>query len=137
MKTEIGISVAALAVLAAQGKDFDRATLNAMLEKLAASPEPWIRLKFAAYGVEDRGVLVQQEFLTDLSYGDGDFALEERFNKVSWVINGKRTPAQMSDVKLLKTFLSGGLVLTESRDVKVPLKRRMDRLRELLGETKK
>jgi len=40
MKTELGVSVAVLAALAAHGKDFDRATLNAMLEKLAASPEP-------------------------------------------------------------------------------------------------
>ena len=40
MKTELGVSVAVLAALAAHGKDFDRATLNAMLDKLAASPEP-------------------------------------------------------------------------------------------------
>ena len=40
MKTELGVSLAVLAALAAHGRDFDRATLNAMLEKLAASPEP-------------------------------------------------------------------------------------------------
>ena len=43
MKTELGVSVAVLAALAAHGKDFDRATLNAMLDKLAASPEPKVR----------------------------------------------------------------------------------------------
>ena len=42
MKTELGISVAVLSALAAQGKDFDRTELNAMLDKLAASPEPKI-----------------------------------------------------------------------------------------------
>ena len=34
------IGLAALAALAAEGKDFSREELNAMLDKLAASPEP-------------------------------------------------------------------------------------------------
>ena len=41
--TRIGIGFAALAALAAEGKDFNRAELNAMLDKLAASPEPKVR----------------------------------------------------------------------------------------------
>ena len=32
-----------LSALAAEGKDFDRDELNAMLDKLAASPEPKVR----------------------------------------------------------------------------------------------
>ena len=40
MKMEIGVGLAALSALAAKGKDFNRAELNAMLDKLAASPEP-------------------------------------------------------------------------------------------------
>jgi hypothetical protein len=40
MKMKIGVGLAALSALAAEGKDFDRAELNAMLDKLAASPEP-------------------------------------------------------------------------------------------------
>lgn len=100
-------------------------------------PAGWVRLEHAAYGLEERGVLMQLGNLKDLSYGDGDFALEERFDKVSWVINGRRTRAWMSDVNLLRTFLSGRLVLKEFRDEQVPLKRRIDRLRELLGEAKK
>ena len=40
MKTEIGVGAAVLAAFTAEGKDFDRAELNAMLDKLAASPEP-------------------------------------------------------------------------------------------------
>jgi hypothetical protein len=43
MKTQIGVGVAVLSALAAEGKDFDRAELNAMLDKLAASPEPKVR----------------------------------------------------------------------------------------------
>jgi len=179
MKTELGVSVAVLAALAAHGKDFDRATLNAMLEKLAALPEPKIKngpmamcYKMALpVPVEVRHVCPKCETVTrfvsvcmknDLAFlRDGavalkgmgldialdesplcractpNFALEERFSKVSWVINGKRTPARKTDVELLKTFLSGGLVLTEARREKVPLKRRIDRLRELLGAPKK
>ena len=50
------------------------------------------------------------------------------------MINGKRTAARRSDVELLKAFLSGKLILKEGRfDEEVPLKRRLDRLRELLG----
>lgn len=41
--TRIGIGFAALAALAAEGKDFNRTELNAMLDKLAASPEPKVR----------------------------------------------------------------------------------------------
>lgn len=44
--TSFGLVV--LAALAAQGKDFDRAGLNAMLERLAASPEPKIAPRASA-----------------------------------------------------------------------------------------
>ena len=40
MKTTLGVGISVLSALAAQGKDFDRTELNAMLDKLAASPEP-------------------------------------------------------------------------------------------------
>ena len=43
MKTKIGVGLAALSALAAEGKDFNREELNAMLDKLAASPEPKVR----------------------------------------------------------------------------------------------
>lgn len=96
-------------------------------------PVGWVRLEYAAYRVEDRGIPVSLEDLKDLSYGDGDFALEERFREVPWVINGKRIPARKSDVGLLRTFLSGKLVLKEGPD-EVPLKQCIGRLRQLLGE---
>ena len=41
--SQIGIGLAALSALAAEGKDFNREELNAMLDKLAASPEPKVR----------------------------------------------------------------------------------------------
>ena len=42
MKTTLGVGISVLSALAAQGKDFDRTELNAMLDRLAASPEPKI-----------------------------------------------------------------------------------------------
>ena len=44
MKTTLGVGISVLSALAAQGKGFDRAELNAMLDKLAASPEPDIKM---------------------------------------------------------------------------------------------
>ena len=41
--THVGIGLAALSALAVEGKDFNRAELNAMLDRLAASPEPKVR----------------------------------------------------------------------------------------------
>ena len=43
MKTQIEVGVAVLSALAAEGKNFDRDELNAMLDKLAASPEPKVK----------------------------------------------------------------------------------------------
>ena len=47
MKTEIGVGAAVLAALAAEGKDFDRAELNAMLDKLAARAAPSVPARAA------------------------------------------------------------------------------------------
>ncbi len=41
--TQIGIGIAALSALAVEGKNFNRDELNAMLDRLAASPEPKVR----------------------------------------------------------------------------------------------
>ena len=41
--TQIGIGIAALSALVVEGKDFNRTELNAMLDRLAASPEPKVR----------------------------------------------------------------------------------------------
>ena len=43
MKTTLGVGISVLSALAAQGKDFDRTERNAMLDRLAASPEPKVR----------------------------------------------------------------------------------------------
>lgn len=235
-------SVAALAALVAHGKDFDRATLDAMLDRLAASPEPKVRrgpmamcykmampepvdyryvcpkcgtvtryvsasvpndLAFfrdgatqlrslgldialeesalcrvcapgpkmprrgrlvtaagecaagdevcilraaggsawvlppgeVSRGTSKRasGVWLRLDAVRDLDYGEGDFAYEDRLDRLSWIVNGKRTIVDRLDVRLLKAFLSGERILTTERDAEIPLKKLVGRLRELLG----
>ena len=43
MKATLGVGISVLSAQAAQGKDFDRATLNATLDRLAARPSPPIQ----------------------------------------------------------------------------------------------
>ena len=98
----------------------------------------WLRIDASDSWIWKRGVRVQLSDLDGFTYGEDDFAFDARIKGVAWVINGKRTAARRSDVELLKAFLSGKLILKEGRfDEEVPLKRRLDRLRELLGESRK
>ena len=48
MKATLGVGISVLSALAAQGKDFDRTELNAMLDRLAASPGPRVKCAAAA-----------------------------------------------------------------------------------------
>jgi hypothetical protein len=80
---------------------------------------------------------VSPEELTDVDYGDGSLASDDRINNLHSLICGKRVKAQRSDVEILKTFLSGGLVYHFGRDEEMPMQRQLPRLRELLGEPKK
>ena len=50
MKATFGVGISVLSAQAAQGKDFDRTELNAMLDRLAASPEPKIKPGSMAQG---------------------------------------------------------------------------------------
>ncbi len=43
-KRQVGVGVAALCALLAEGRNFSRDELNAMLDKLAASPYPKVRM---------------------------------------------------------------------------------------------
>lgn len=92
-----------------------------------------IRVDASNWGRQLGGVAIED--FEDLEYGDA--ALEDRLEKVTWVINGRHIPARKTDVELLKAFLTGKQVLKGSRGEEVPLKRRIDRLRELLGEPAK
>ena len=73
MKTTLGVGISVLSALAAQGKDFDRKELNAMLDKLAASPEPKIEPQAIAmcYKVAKSPLKNQLPRLRELLGGDG------------------------------------------------------------------
>ena len=97
-----------LSALAAEGKNFDRDELNAMLDKLAATPEPKVK-----------------------------HAHLQRMESLAWVINGKRILADRSDVELLEKFMKGDVYLRDGSDGdSVSMKSQLPRLRELLGEPK-
>ena len=130
MKTTLGVGISVLSALAAQGKDFDRTELNAMLDRLAASPEPKIEPHKGLNIELDESCLCQ-------TCGKGIVEDEVRFGKLCWVINGRKVKAEPSDINLLSTFLDGKVILTGSRGAKSPLKKQLPRLRELLGAAKK
>ena len=69
-------------------------------------PQDWARLAPGTYATDDRGAVpVPMERLADVSYGEGDFALENRRFQIAWRINGHCTPARKTDVALLRAFL--------------------------------
>lgn len=72
--------------------------------------------------------------IEDLEYGEAAF--DDRLEAVAWVIGGKRTPARMSDIGLIKTFLSGEAIYRFGHDEEASMKSQLPRLRELLGEPK-
>ena len=74
--------------------------------------------------------------LYDLEYGGGETAYDDRLQNVVWVINGRRVAAHLSDIGILKTFLSGNDIYRFGCDEEMPLKKQLPRLRELLGEPK-
>jgi hypothetical protein len=54
-----------------------------------------------------------------------------RFERLAWIINGKRTFVSGGDIDILRAFLSGEKLVND--DDEHPLKRDLPRLRELLG----
>ena len=82
-------------------------------------------------------MFLREEELMDFDYGDGNLATDDRIDNLHWVICGNKVKAQRSDVEILKTFLSGGLVYHYGHGEEMPMQRQLPRLRELLGEPKK
>ena len=80
---------------------------------------------------------VSVDDLDDLEYGGGETAYDDRLQNVVWVINGRRVAAHLSDIGILKTFLSGNDIYRFGHDEEMPLKKYLPRLRELLGAPKK
>ena len=107
-----------------------------LLPRTPEDPEDMVRID-ASDDSLGAWMFLRKEELTDIDYGDGSLASDDRIDNLHWIICGKRVKAQRSDVEILKTFLSGGLVYHFGRDEEMPMQRQLPRLRELLGEPKK
>ena len=72
--------------------------------------------------------------LGEFAYDEGREAAIGRFDRLAWVINGKRTIIRSyNDIEILEAFLSGKKVLKGEFGSEQALKRDLPRLRELLG----
>ena len=107
-----------------------------LLPRSPEDPEDMVRIDASDYSL-GAWMFLRKEELTNIDYGDGSLASDDRIDNLHWIICGKRVKAQRSDVEILKTFLSGGLVYHFGRDEEMPMQRQLPRLRELLGEPKK
>ena len=77
---------------------------------------------------------VLTECLGDFTYEEGDKASVGRFEKLAWVINGRRTVVRnFDDISILKAFLTGKETWDIWENDRLPLKESLPRLRELLG----
>ena len=76
---------------------------------------------------------IRTRFLGDLQYIENNEASPARFDRLAWVINGKRTRAESSDIDLLKSFLAGEDFVGSVFNGKVPVKTWLPRLYDLLG----
>ncbi len=107
-----------------------------LLPRSPEDPEDMVRIDASDYSL-GAWMFLRKEELTDIDYGDGSLASDDRIDNLHWIICGKRVKAQRSDVEILKTFLSGGLVYHFGHGEEMPMQRQLPRLRELLGEPKK
>lgn len=107
-----------------------------LLPRSPEDPEDMVRIDASDYSL-GAWMFLRKEELTNIDYGDGSLASDDRIDNLHWIICGKRVKAQCSDVEILKTFLSGGLVYHFGHGEEMPMQRQLPRLRELLGEPKK
>ena len=107
-----------------------------LLPRAPEDPEDMVRIDASLYYL-GTWMFLRKEELTDIDYGDGSLASDERIDNLHWIICGNRVKAQRSDVEILKTFLSGELVYRYGHGMEMPMQKQLPRLRELLGEPKK
>ena len=100
----------------------------------SSDPAGWVRVDLSDI-IEERGESesLRTKFLGNFSYEEDDRVSLERFERLAWVINGKRTFASFGDIDILKAFLSGKKLVDDDDEGGRPLKRDLPRLRELLG----
>lgn len=106
------------------------------LEREAGDPEDMLRINASKWRQTSR-CSVPVDRLEAFEYDEDDWALDDRFRNLAWVINGTRTEVLRSDVALLKNFLSGELIYRFGHGEEMALQKQLPRLRELLGEPKK
>lgn len=82
-------------------------------------------------GASGENESLRTKFLGDFSYEEDDGVSLGRFERLAWIINGKRTFVSGGDIDILRAFLSGEKLVND--DDEHPLKRDLPRLRELLG----
>ena len=123
------------------GKEYDEYYKGSTLKRLPAKPgdpEDWVRVDLSDSFSRWHGRLVLKRCLGDFTYEEGSTAKLGRFDKLAWVINGKRLVIKEDDAKILEKFIKGDVYLYDGSDgTSVSMKSCLPRLRELLGEPKK
>ena len=106
-----------------------------VLKRLPArpsDPKGWVRVDLSdIVQASGENESLRTKFLGDFSYEEDDGVSLGRFERLAWIINGKRTFVSGGDIDILRAFLSGEKLVND--DDEHPLKRDLPRLRELLG----
>ena len=130
------------------GKVVTKVDKGIVLKRLPAKegdPKEWVRveplpiwkMKEDAEWEMDYGILVATKDIGGFSCDEAEGAAPARFDRLAWVINGKRTIVRTYDARILKAFLTGKTIWKRECDEEVSVKNALPRLRELLGEPKK
>ena len=130
------------------GKVVTKVDKGIVLKRLPAKegdPKEWVRIeplpiwkmKEDADWEMDYGILVATKDIGGFSCDEAEGAAPARFDRLAWVINGKRTIVRTYDARILKAFLTGKTIWKRECDEEVSVKDALPRLRELLGEPKK
>ena len=130
------------------GKVVTKVDKGIVLKRLPAKerdPKEWVRveplpiwkMKEDAEWEMDYGILVATKDIGGFSCDEAEGAAPARFDRLAWVINGKRTIVRTYDARILKAFLTGKTIWKREYDEEVSVKNALPRLRELLGEPKK
>ena len=130
------------------GRVVARVDKGIVLKRLPAKegdPKEWVRveplpiwkMKEDAEWEMDYGILVATKDIGGFSCDEAEGAAPARFDRLAWVINGKRTIVRTYDARILKAFLTGKTIWKRECDEEVSVKNALPRLRELLGEPKK
>ena len=77
------------------------------------------------------GHFLSSDSLGDVEYGEGEYASQDRFDCLAWIINGRRYN-DYSDLMILLAYMKGKKIL-DLGDIKLPIEQYLPRIHELLG----